>query len=118
MRCFAKSLRARFFVARLSTVLALAPCSPAGAELPAADGYRGIWYSNQRLTNAYEFIYSGGLATYPQQHVPIAIYSARTNKTFFVYGGTTARSNGAGFSKKRSVVGRSSFIVAANIPAE
>jgi hypothetical protein len=31
------------------------------------------------------------MATYPQQHVPIAIYSPQANKTFFCYGGTTAR---------------------------
>jgi hypothetical protein len=31
----------------------------------------------------------GGLGTYTSSHVPIAIYSAKVNKTFFVYGGTT-----------------------------
>jgi hypothetical protein len=36
----------------------------------------------------YVYKYSGGFATCPQQHVPIAIYSKEANKTFFVYGGT------------------------------
>ena len=33
-----------------------------------ADGYRGIWYSNQPTGDEYVYKYSGGLATYPQQH--------------------------------------------------
>jgi hypothetical protein len=41
-----------------------------------ADGYRGIWYMNQPLKDEYRFKYSGGFATYPQQHTPIAIYVA------------------------------------------
>jgi hypothetical protein len=53
-----------------------------------ADGYRGIWYMNEPLDNEYKYKYSGGLATYPQQHIPIAIYSKEVNKTFFCYGGT------------------------------
>src|SRR5689334_14018082 len=55
------------------------------------DGYRGIWYMNQPTKDEYKFKYSGGMATYPQQHAPIAIYSKKADKTFFVYGGTTAR---------------------------
>ncbi|HAV63409.1 MAG TPA: hypothetical protein DCY13_13715 [Verrucomicrobiales bacterium] len=61
------------------------------AELATEDGYRGIWYFNEPLQNEYKFKYSGGFATYPQQHIPIAIYARAANKTFFVYGGTTAR---------------------------
>lgn len=57
----------------------------------AVDGYRGIWYSNQATGDEYRFKYSGGFATYPQQHVPIAIYSAAANKTFFCYGGSTGK---------------------------
>lgn len=52
------------------------------------DGYRGLWYMNQPLDNEYKYKYSGGLGTYPQQHIPIAIYSKEANKTFFCYGGT------------------------------
>jgi hypothetical protein len=64
---------------------------PARAANQQADGYRGIWYMNQPSGDEYKYKYSGGFATYPQQHIPIAIYSAKANKTFFCYGGTTAR---------------------------
>src|SRR6476646_6164880 len=59
---------------------------PATTQSTAA-GYRGIWFT---LGQRSEFgdKYSGGLATYTANHVPIAIYSAKANKTFFVYGGT------------------------------
>ncbi|CAN5712703.1 BNR-4 repeat-containing protein [soil metagenome] len=55
--------------------------------LPKADGYLGIWYMNQPSKDEYKYKYSGGFATYPQQHHPIAIYSEAANKTFFVFGG-------------------------------
>ncbi len=58
-----------------------------GGELPKCDGYRGVWYANQPTGDAYGYKYSGGMATYPQQHVPIAMYAQAVNKTFFVYGG-------------------------------
>jgi hypothetical protein len=67
------------------------PAFAARAALPQDDGYRGIWYYNQPSKDEYKFKYSGGFATYPQQHLPIAIYSKAANKTFFCYGGTTAR---------------------------
>ncbi|MPZ19347.1 MAG: hypothetical protein GEV06_15745 [Luteitalea sp.] len=51
------------------------------------DGYRGIWYANQPTGDQYGYKYSGGMATYPQQHAPIAIYAPAAEKTFFVYGG-------------------------------
>jgi hypothetical protein len=59
----------------------------ANLRAATADGYRGIWFT---LGQRSEFgdKYSGGLATYTANHVPIAIYSAKANKTFFVYGGT------------------------------
>ncbi|MSU58855.1 MAG: hypothetical protein EXS35_11935 [Pedosphaera sp.] len=59
-------------------------------NFPKADGYRGIWYFNQASNDEYRYKYSGGFATYPQQHAPIAIYCEAVKKTFFVYGGTTA----------------------------
>lgn len=62
-----------------------------GGKLTSDDGYRGIWYFNQRTADEYKFKYSGGFATYPYQHTPIAIYRKEVDKTFFVYGGTTAR---------------------------
>lgn len=55
---------------------------------PTEDGYRGIWYYNQPSKDQYVYKYSGGFATYPQQHAPIAIYARQVNKTFFTYGGT------------------------------
>lgn len=68
-----------------------APAAPTGGVLKADDGYRGIWYFNQPTRDEYKFKYSGGFATYPQQHLPIAIYAKEVDRTFFVYGGTTAR---------------------------
>jgi hypothetical protein len=68
-------------------LLALAASFAEPAALPRADGYRGIWYMNQPSKDRYGYKYSGGMATYPQQHVPIAIYSRAADKTFFVYGG-------------------------------
>jgi len=62
--------------------------------LPEEDGYRGIWYCNQPSNDEFRFKYSGGMATYPQQHAPIAIYRKEVHRTFFVYGGTTARQPG------------------------
>jgi hypothetical protein len=62
--------------------------------LPQETGYRGIWYMNQPTKDEYRYKYSGGFATYPQQHEPIAIYSKAANKTFFCYGGTTKEKAG------------------------
>ncbi len=55
-----------------------------GGKLQPEDGYRGIWYYNQATKDEYKFKYSGGFATYPQQHAPIAIYCKEVDKTFFV----------------------------------
>ncbi len=51
------------------------------------DGFRGIWYMNQPTNDEYRYKYSGGMATYPQWHVPIAIHAPQVNRTFFCYGG-------------------------------
>ena len=53
------------------------------------NSYVGIWYSIGQA-NEYGAKYSGGLATYPANMFPMASYAAAVNKTFFVYGGTTA----------------------------
>jgi hypothetical protein len=51
------------------------------------DGYLGIWFTlGQR--SEYGDKYSGGLGTYTAKHLPLAIYCAQSEKTFFVYGGT------------------------------
>jgi hypothetical protein len=42
---------------------------------------------NQPTKDQYHYKYSGGMATYPQQHAPIAVYAPEVEKTFFVYGG-------------------------------
>ena len=76
----------------LSVLPAMLPAAAVLAEpLPKEDGYRGIWYYNQPSKDEYRYKYSGGFATYPQQHIPIAYYCPQANKSFFVYGGTTAR---------------------------
>lgn len=73
----------------MKMALFLAAIAATAAELPKDTGYRGIWYYNQLVKgNPYVYKYSGGFATYPQQQSPIAIYSAKANKTFFVFGGT------------------------------
>jgi len=54
-----------------------------------ADGYRGIWYSNQPSKDQYVYKYSGGLGTYCAKHIPLCVYAPAVNKTFFVYGGTS-----------------------------
>jgi hypothetical protein len=66
----------------LVTVGAVSAQTPTAA--PQGSGFSGIWYS---ISSGGAYKYSGGMATYPQQHAPIAIYSAQANKTFFVYGG-------------------------------
>lgn len=74
----------------LVLILIAANACDARAERAATmDGYRGNWYMNQPTGDEFAYKYSGGLGTYPQQHVPIAIYNAAANKTFFCYGGAT-----------------------------
>ena len=57
-------------------------------RFPTAEGYRGIWYSNQPSNDEYHYKYSGGLGTYPSNILPMACYAPEVNKTFFVYGGS------------------------------
>lgn len=57
------------------------------------DGYRGIWYANQKTNNEYVYKYSGGLGTYCAKHIPHAVYAPEVNKTFFVFGGTNKERN-------------------------
>lgn len=76
----------------LCALAALLFCHATLTAQPAtrpADGYRGIWYMNQPQKDQYKYKYSGGFATYPQQHIPIAIYAKAVNKTFFSYGGAS-----------------------------
>lgn len=93
----------------LSTLAFLLTCGPGGAWAATApkepappkkkddlttqigDGYRGIWYMNQPTKDEYRYKYSGGFATYPQQHIPIAVHVASQRKTFFVFGGSAGQ---------------------------
>jgi hypothetical protein len=59
-------------------------------QSPRADGYRGIWYSDQPQNDKYRYKYSGGLGTYCANHLPMACYVPQARKTFFVYGGAKA----------------------------
>ena len=52
-----------------------------------AEEFRGLWYANTPLDSPYRYKYSGGLGTYCCKHRSMAIYSARADKTFFVWGG-------------------------------
>ncbi|MFM2231610.1 MAG: Adenylate cyclase 1 [Bacteroidota bacterium] len=54
-----------------------------------ADGYKGIWFTLGQFSS-YGDKYSGGLGTYTANHIPVAVYSKTTQKTFFVYGATSA----------------------------
>lgn len=81
-----------------STVLLLLLFATATAQTPTAsptrnepaDGYRGVWYFNQKSDDEYVYKYSGGLGTYCAKHQPFAVHCASVDKTFFCYGGTTA----------------------------
>ena len=55
-----------------------------------AQGYKGIWFELGQVST-YGDKYSGGLGTYTAKHRPLAIYDSTSNKTFFVYGGTTGK---------------------------
>lgn len=73
----------------LAVLLLFALALPASDLTPIPwDGYRGIWYMNQPTGSPHNYKYSGGFATYPQWHLPIAIYSPAAHKTFFVLGGS------------------------------
>jgi hypothetical protein len=79
----------RFLVASIAIALFQAACGFADPppSNPKADGYRGIWFTLGQKSE-YGDKYSGGLGTYTANHIPIAIYAPKVNKTFFVYGGT------------------------------
>lgn len=69
-------------------VIPFAAIAASKPNAPKAEGYRGIWYSNQPSGDEYAFKYSGGLGTYCADHIPLAIYAPKAGKTFFVYGGS------------------------------
>ncbi len=63
---------------------------PSEAQNIRANGYKGIWFTLGQFS-AYGDKYSGGLGTYTSSHMPVAVYSKESDKTFFVYGGTTSK---------------------------
>ena len=73
------------------SVFSATPRSPDDLTPLVGDGYRGIWYMNQPLKDEHRYKYSGGFATYPQQHVPIAIHSPERGRTYFVFGGSAGK---------------------------
>jgi hypothetical protein len=84
----------RSFAITIVLIWAFGGARAAAADpLTTADGYRGIWYMNQPQADRFKYKYSGGFATYPQQHVPMAVYSKDANKTFFVFGGKVGEAN-------------------------
>lgn len=93
------------FTQAMSVILlttSLAPGQqPASAPAQAVrfDGYRGIWWGQEPTKDEYSYKYSGGLGTYTAHHRPMAVYSEKANKTFFVYGG----SEGTGTDKQELV---------------
>ena len=61
------------------------PADGQTAATPAA-GFQGIWYEIAGGGGDYPNKYGGGLATYPQQIAPMAIYSEEVNRTYFAFG--------------------------------
>ena len=74
-------------LALLACGVGLGIAQDVGAQYPATPtaGFQGIWYEIAGGGGDYPNKYGGGLATYPQQIAPLAIYSAEANKTFFTF---------------------------------
>ncbi len=98
-----EALAARWTRAGLEgeTWTSLAPASLAAKRVEKAgvilnrkdDGYRGVWYYNQRSDDEYKYKYSGGLGTYCAKHIPHAWYVKQADRTFFTYGGAKKGTN-------------------------
>lgn len=53
------------------------------------DEYLGMWHGQTPLPgDPHVWKYSGGLATYPYQSRPMAVYAPEVRRTYFCYGGT------------------------------
>ncbi len=88
-----KLLALLLLLAALSLLESSAGEIPAGQATPAvtphADGFRGIWFTlGQKSEHGDK--YSGGLGTYTANHVPMAHYVKKVNRTYFTWGGTPA----------------------------
>lgn len=65
----------------MQTAVLLAQLTPA---TPLA-GFQGIWYEVGPAFGSIPNKYGGGLATYPQQIGPLAVYSPEVDRTYFVF---------------------------------
>ena len=62
---------------------------PGALNNTKVDGFRPIWFDlGQR--SEYGSKYCGAFGTYTMKHRPLAVYSPEVDRTFFVFGGTTA----------------------------
>ena len=77
------SLKPTVFLTLFAAVVTAAATPPS----LRVEGYKGIWFTLGQMSE-YGDKYSGGLGTYTANHAPMAVYSAKADKTFFVYGGT------------------------------
>lgn len=78
----------RRYIALFLVFLFLTVTGNIHAQNKRADGYQGLWSRSGPLLD-YGFKYSGGMGTFSAQHKPLAIYSEKADKTFFVYSGTS-----------------------------
>jgi hypothetical protein len=77
----------------LLAVIQAVALSARGAVLQTLDGFHGIWYAVGPSDDQYAYKYSGGLGTYTHQTAPLAVYSPKVDRTYFVYGGTNGLDN-------------------------
>lgn len=86
MKLITKLLRPAIVLVLL--LAAAAPLSATDATYPKADGFRGIWFDLGQKSK-FGSKYSGGLGTYTANHVPMAHYAPKVNRSYFTWGGTT-----------------------------
>jgi hypothetical protein len=76
-------------LAAISLLLVPATGQPKPTATPQAPGFRGIWFELGQKSGHGDK-YSGGLGTYTANHVPMAHYVKKVNRTYFTWGGTSA----------------------------
>lgn len=59
--------------------------TPAQIAATPASGFQGIWAEATDGAGDYPNKYGGGLATYPQQVTPMAVYAPAVNRTYFAF---------------------------------
>ena len=70
--------------------VALSAQEPGALNNTKVDGFRPIWFDLGQKSE-YGSKYSGAFGTYTMKHRPLAIYSPEVDRTYFVFGGTTAK---------------------------